>query len=189
MSSIPMLRRKVSTTCSLSPRRIKPVSTYTHVNCDPMARCTRAAATEESTPPLSPQMARSPPTWERTAATWSSTIDDIVQFGRQPAMSTRNLRNNACPPTECTTSGWCCTPKIFRSMFSITAIGASGVAAVATNPAGSLRTASKWLIHTSLDSPIASGNKLLTAVRVSVARPYSPRPPRSTPPPSCWATS
>ena len=58
MSSMPKLRRNVSTTCSPSSWRIRPVSTNTHVSWGPMALCTRAAATAESTPPDSPQMAR-----------------------------------------------------------------------------------------------------------------------------------
>ena len=45
-------------TCSVSPRRIIPWSTYTQVSRSPMARCTIAAATAESTPPDSAQIAR-----------------------------------------------------------------------------------------------------------------------------------
>ncbi len=44
-------RRKVSSTCSLSLARMRPVSTYTQVSWSPMALWTRAAATAESTPP------------------------------------------------------------------------------------------------------------------------------------------
>ena len=49
-----------------------------------MARCTSAAATAESTPPDSPQMAWPSPTCSRIAPTCSSTMLSMVQDGRQP---------------------------------------------------------------------------------------------------------
>ena len=87
MSSMPKLRRTVSTTCSPSPWRMRPVSTNTHVSWWPTALLTRAAATAESTPPDSPQMARPSPTWDRMASTEVSMIDDMVHVGRQPQAS------------------------------------------------------------------------------------------------------
>ena len=84
---MPKLRRNVSTTCSPSPWRMSPVSTNTHVSWWPIALCTRAAATAESTPPDRPQMARPAPTWSRTASTWVSMIEVIVHVGRQPQAS------------------------------------------------------------------------------------------------------
>ena len=48
----------VRSTCSRSWRRSSPVSTKMQVSWSPIARCTSAAATEESTPPDSPQMTR-----------------------------------------------------------------------------------------------------------------------------------
>ena len=51
-------RRKVSSTWSASPVRMRPVSTKTQVSWSPMARCTRAAATAESTPPDSAHSTR-----------------------------------------------------------------------------------------------------------------------------------
>ena len=48
-------------TCSVSPWRIIPWSTYTQVSRSPIARCTIAAATAESTPPESAQIARPSP--------------------------------------------------------------------------------------------------------------------------------
>ena len=76
-----------------------------------------------------------------------------------------------------------------RSSDSSTATGASSVEAVAVNPAGTSVMASKWLIHTSWTSGASSGSTSDGAVRRSLARPYSPRMPRPTTPPSCWATS
>ena len=52
-----------------------------------MARCTSAAATAESTPPESPQMARPSPTWARMASIDVSMIELIVHVGRQPQAS------------------------------------------------------------------------------------------------------
>ena len=51
-------RRKVSSTWSASPARMSPVSTKTQVSWSPMALCTRAAATAESTPPDSAHSTR-----------------------------------------------------------------------------------------------------------------------------------
>jgi hypothetical protein len=67
--------------------RSNPWSTNTQVSCSPTARWTRAAATAESTPPESPQIARLSPTCARIAATCSSITFAIVQVGRQPATS------------------------------------------------------------------------------------------------------
>ena len=69
-----------------------------------MARCTSAAATAESTPPDSPQMARPPPICSRIAATWSSTMFSMVQDGRHPASSRKRARTRV-PYSVCTTSG------------------------------------------------------------------------------------
>ena len=104
-NSMPRLRLKVSTTWSLSFLRMSPVSTYTHVRLAPIARCTSAAATAESTPPDNAQIARSSPTWARTAAICESAIDDIVQFGAMPARSCKKWRKSCCPCSVCTTSG------------------------------------------------------------------------------------
>ena len=56
----------------------------------------------------------------------------------------------------------------------------SSVAAVATKPSGTSVMASKWLIHTSWTSGASSGSSSESAVRRSLARPYSPRIPRPT---------
>ena len=75
----PVAATKSRSTCSRSPARSSPWSTNTQVSRSPMARWTRAAATAESTPPDSPQIARPSPTWARTASTVSSMIDAVVQ--------------------------------------------------------------------------------------------------------------
>ena len=186
MSSMPMCRRKVSTTCSDSPWRMSPVSTYTQVSCGPMARWTSAAATAESTPPDSPQMARPAPTWRRTASTCVSAIDAIVQVGRHPHTSNRKRRSISWPPGVCPTSGWNWTPWIRRDLSSSTATATSAVRAVTLKPSGARTMESKWLIQTGW-SPLSS--TLAAPVVSSSVRPYSPRPVAATSPPSCCARS
>ena len=80
---------KASTTCSASFSRISPWSTKTQVSRSPTARWTSSAATEESTPPESPQITRPSPTWARIAATCSAITDCGDHCSSQPAMSRR----------------------------------------------------------------------------------------------------
>ena len=63
----------------------------------PIARWTSAAATDESTPPDSAQIARASPTWARMRG--DLLVDDraIVHVGSQPARSWRNARSTAMP--------------------------------------------------------------------------------------------
>ena len=84
---MPWWRRKVSTTCSPSPLRIRPVSTNTQVSWGPIALCTSAAATAESTPPDRAQMTRPSPTWARMASTGASMTEAMVHAGGQPQTS------------------------------------------------------------------------------------------------------
>jgi hypothetical protein len=86
--------------------RISPWSTNTHVSWSPTARCTSSAATEESTPPESPQITRPSPTCARIAAICSSMIDAALHVRSQPQMSDRNVVRICCPYGVCTTSGW-----------------------------------------------------------------------------------
>ena len=88
-----------------------------------MARCTSAAATAESTPPESPQMACRSPIWSRIRSICSSTMLTIVQVGRQPAMSWRKWVRTAWPCSVCMTSGCHCTPAKPRSTCSKAATG------------------------------------------------------------------
>ena len=97
-SSAPMLRPNVSTTCSASPLRSSPVSTNTQVRRSPRARWASAAATDESTPPDSPQIALpSSPTWAAMAATDSSAMDAGVQLPSVPHASRTNRSMMAWP--------------------------------------------------------------------------------------------
>ena len=80
---MPKVRRNVSTTCSPSSLRISPVSTNTHVSWGPMALCTRAAATAESTPPDSPQIAR--PVADLRPDRLDLLLDDRRHRPRRPA--------------------------------------------------------------------------------------------------------
>ena len=188
---MPWWRWKVSTTWSPSFLRMRPVSTNTHVSCEPMALCTSAAATAESTPPDRPQMARASPTWARIASTDASMKLDMVQSPGRPARSCRNRVSRSWPWGVWATSGWYCTPQIRRSGASITAAGAPSEAAVATKPSGTSTTASKWLIHTVWLSGRSSVSRVESApaMRCTTVRPYSPAPPPPTLPPSCWAMS
>ena len=103
-------RRNVSSTWSASPVRMRPVSTKTHVSWSPMARCTRAAATAESTPPDKAHSTRASPTWARTAWTADSMMLVCVHRGRAPHTSNRKRSSSSWPRSVCTTSGWNCTP-------------------------------------------------------------------------------
>ena len=181
-------RRNVSSTWSASPARIRPVSTKTHVSWSPTALCTSAAATAESTPPLSAHSTRSEPTWARTASTCCSMMDTCVHPGAHPHTSIRKWSNTSPPRSVCTTSGWNCKPKSPRAASCMAATGAPGDVAVATNPAGTAVMASPWLIHTEEDTG-QSGHRGDEAVSDSVVRPYSPCPVRDTVPPSWRAIS
>ena len=114
---------KSERTCSVSPSRIIPWSTYTHVSRSPIARCTIAAATAESTPPESAQIARPSPIWARIDSTCSSTMLSIVQVCRQPAMSCRKCSSTFWPCSVCSTSGCHCTPASPRPTSSNAATG------------------------------------------------------------------
>ena len=112
-----------------------------------MARCTRAAATAESTPPDSPQIACPSPTWARIRSVCSSMMLPMVQVGRQPA-SSRNRRSTSRPCSVCITSGWNCTPYSWRLVSSIAATGVAAVRAVTVKPGGAPVTVSPCDIHT-----------------------------------------
>src|SRR5256712_743114 len=63
---------RVLETCSVSPFRMRPVSTYTPTRRSPRARLASTAAVVLSTPPEHATTARPPPTAPRIAATCSS---------------------------------------------------------------------------------------------------------------------
>ena len=102
------------------------MSTKTQVSWSPTALCTSAAATAESTPPLSAHSTRSVPTWACTAATCCSMIDTWVHPGRQPHTSMTKWSKTSLPRSVCTTSGWNCRPKSRRSGSCMAATGAPG---------------------------------------------------------------
>ncbi len=79
-----MAATKSRSTCSASPLRSRPWSTKTQVSRSPIARCTTAAATAESTPPESPQMARpESPIWLADAL--DLLLDDVDHRPGRPA--------------------------------------------------------------------------------------------------------
>ena len=98
--------RNAAITCSPSPLRIRPWSTKTQVSWSPIARWTSSAATDESTPPESPQITRPSPTWARIRAICSSTIDAALQLRSAPQMSSRKVVRICWPNGVCATSGW-----------------------------------------------------------------------------------
>ncbi len=151
-----------------------------------MARCTSAAATAESTPPDSPQIARpDSPTCARIRATCSSTMDAIVHEGRRPAMSCRNRRSTSWPCGECATSGWYCTPASRRAVSSNAATGAPADPAVTVNPGGAAVTLSPCDIHTGCRAGRSACSTPPAAP--SSVRPNSRVPVCATSPPSAWA--
>ena len=93
-----MAATKSFSTCSASPDRSSPWSTNTQVSWSPTALCTRAAATEESTPPDRPQITRAAPTCARIVSTCS--VDDVagVPVGREAARPrSRKFSSTCCP--------------------------------------------------------------------------------------------
>ncbi len=92
----------------------------------------------------------------------------------------------ACPCSECSTSGWNCTPASPRSTSSNAATGAPSVEADTVNPGGGVVTASPWLIHTcwAAGRPRSSTPGSETT---SDARPNSEPPVCATSPPRAWA--
>ena len=178
-----------------------------------MARCTSAAATAESTPPDSPQMARPSPTCSRISVTCSSTMFSMVQDGRHPASSRKRARMRV-PCSVCMTSGWNWTPNMRRCSFSTAATGVTSVRAVTVKPGGAAVQVSPCDIHTCCwpavpassippaGGPRGSGGKGFpqdrgglggvvppgreggSSPRINTVLPYSAAPVRSTVPPS-----
>ncbi len=95
LSRTPVAATKSRSTCSASPARSSPWSTNTQVSWSPIARCTSAAATAESTPPDSPQMTRLPPTCARIASTCSSMMLASVHVDGRPRCRTGNAAGSA----------------------------------------------------------------------------------------------
>ena len=85
------------------------MSTKTHWSWSPIARCTSAAVTAESTPPESAHSTRSVPTAARIDSTDWSTKELIDQPALSPARWNRKFSRTRWPWGVCATSGWNCT--------------------------------------------------------------------------------
>ena len=176
-------------TCSASPARSRPWSTKTQVSWSPIALCTSAAATEESTPPDRAHSTGRSPTVARTSATTCSMTPTRVHVGRAPQTSMRNRLRISWPRGVCRTSGWNWTPNIPRDGSSMAATVESAVAAVTRKPSGALLTASWWLIHTDWVAGIPSSRVPPPLTRSSPAGPNSAMSPAATSPPRAIAIS
>ena len=154
-----------------------------------MALCTSAAATALSTPPLSAQMTRPVPTRARTAATCSSMIDAIVQVGVALGEHVQErLQHEHARAASGRLRGATARPRCGARRAPSRRPARRAWTTVHTKPSGGTVTASKWLIHTSCSSGVPTSSADSPS-RVTLARPYSPRRPRPTVPPSCWAMS
>ena len=114
--------RKTCTTSSASSRRSMPWSTKTHVSWSPIARCSSAATTSESTPPDRPQMTFASPTCARIAL--DGLVDDVDHRPRRrDAGDVVQEALDACPgrTAVCATSGWNCVAYSLRAASSIAA--------------------------------------------------------------------
>ena len=158
---MPWLRWKVSTTCSALALPHQPGVDVDagELRC-PMARWTRAAATAESTPPDSPQMARPGPTWDADGV--ERGVDDRVHGprwgGTRPGrtgsrLEHRHARPRCGPPRGGTGRPRCAVLVVLQHGHR-----GVGVAAVAWKPSGTRVTASKWLIHTVV-GPVTSASR------------------------------
>ena len=185
----PVAATKSRSTCSASPSRSRPWSTKTQCSRSPIARCTMAAATAESTPPERPQMARPlSPICSRTRSICSSAMLSIVQVWRAPAMWCRKCSSTFWPCSECSTSGCHWTPASPRPTSSKAATGVSAVEASTVKPSGAWATESPWDIQTLCSAGMPSsrvpGSETATGVR-----PYSRAPVWATSPPRPLAIS
>ena len=178
--------RKVVWTCSNSPARKRPLSTKMHVSWSPMAACSSAAATDESTPPESPSTTWCSPTVSRISRIFSSMKLSVVQSPLAPQTLTAKFCSSRAPSSVWTTSGWNCTPKSGSLSCATAARGALSVAAMARKPSGSRVRWSPWLIQTRVCSPMPAKSGV-SACATSIAWPNSRRALASTLPPSAVA--
>ena len=163
------------------------------VRRSPIARWSRTAATDESTPPESPRTTPSVPVLSRILATLLSTKECIVQVGERSQTRNRKLARISFPRGVWTTSGWNCTPKIVPSWLDIAATGVLPDRAMEENPFGSSSIRSPWLIQTGIsmswrNSSIPRKRGLPHCPRM-FAIPYSRSSERPTFPPRRSATS
>lgn len=146
MSLMPVASTKSCLTCSASPLRSRPWSTNTQVSWSPMALCTRAAATAESTPPDRPQITQQ--VADLLADLRDLILDDaggipvvaepcaLVQEGLDELLAHRGVLD-------------------FRILHAVQFAGfvlhggngAPLVCASTSKPSGAVLTATPWLIH------------------------------------------
>src|SRR5664280_310144 len=146
------------------------------VSRSPTARCTRRAATAESTPPESAQITRPSPPDSRACASTRERISAIVDsmklagvhVGRAPAIPITKLRSTSRPRGVCPTSGWNWIPYRPRTGSAIAANRVDVVRAVAPKPGGGATIESPWLIQTGCSGP-SPANSGLSPSNVIVA--------------------
>ncbi len=148
----PSLSRRLCCTFSNSFLRSTPLLTKTQVRRSPMARCTSVAATEESTPPESAQMARPSPTVRRTEATVSSMKCWFVHSGRAWQMPKMKFFRMSVPWRVWWTSGWNWTAYRLRLGSSMAATAAFCVRATSLKPGGSSSASSPCDIQTDISA-------------------------------------
>mmetsp|Transcript_22675 Transcript_22675/g.61861 ORF Transcript_22675/g.61861 Transcript_22675/m.61861 type:complete len:204 (-) Transcript_22675:367-978(-) len=192
-------------TSTASPLRRSPVSTRNGRKRLPIALCTRAAATLESTPPLTAPTTVPSPSLPKIRSTWSCAKSCMFQEPAQPQMLSTKFLMIWAPQGVCVTSGWNCTPHILRAWLSTAANSQLDVYAICTKVSGSLVTLSPWLIQTFDASSAVMPLKRALAPRaffaslspgaarsvrmVSSALPNSRLVPDSTLPPWVWHIS
>ena len=160
-------------TSSRSFVRSRPLSTNTHVSRSPIALWISAAATDESTPPDSPQITRLSPTRSRIRSASISANSLIRQLPSHPQISYTKFRRMSVPCGVCVTSGWNCTPVNALSAERTAAYAHVAVAAIGTSPAAfSPEIWSACDIHTDVFSGIAL-NTGVSPMMPSDARPNS----------------
>ena len=157
------LRPKTSSTCSRSRARSRPLSTKMHRSRSPIARWTSSAATAESTPPESAQMAWPALHLGPDLLHGHLGVRPHRPEPEQPHTPYAKFRSTSAPRGVCTTSGWNCTAKNRRRGSSTAAKGHDGVEATGSNPGGRASTRSPWLIHTSSSrrEPLEERGRLL----------------------------
>ena len=180
LSATPVAATKSRSTCSASPLRSSPWSTNTQVSWSPIARCTSAAATAESTPPDRPQMACLSPTCSRIRATCSSTTLTIVQVCRQPAMSTRNRSRTLLAVLGVQHLGVPLDAGVpARDRLERRDRGRRRSTASTVKPSGAAATASPWLIQTRCSGSMPASRVPASLIWTWV-RPNSETPVRRT---------
>ena len=155
--SMPRCRRKVVSTCSRSCSRSRPWSTKMQVSRSPTARCTSTAATEESTPPESPQITRLVgPTSSRIRATSVSTKCPGVQSGAAAADLEQEVVEDLAAPRRVRHLGMELDAEerpLGRARSPRSASWRSTRSP--GSPAAATSTWSPWLIQTGVSSPAA----------------------------------